>query len=176
MLPKPFKPGTDEINAVIETPKNSRNKYVYDEETEGFRLKKSLPAGLVFPFDFGFIPSTIADDGDPLDVLVLTDAPTFAGCIVTCRVIGVVKVKQEKKGMDVRNDRIIAVQNESRLFLSVKKLSDLEEGMLKEIIHFFASYNQLTEDKFEPLGNDGTSIALQLIRYSMNRKKEEVNI
>lgn len=171
-LPPPFTGETEEINAVIETPKGSRNKYVYDEKTGGFRLKKSLPAGMVFPFDFGFIPATIAEDGDPLDILVLTDACTFAGCIVTCTVVGVIKVKQEKKGKHVRNDRIVAVQKESRLFNSVKKLSDLEDGMLHEIIHFFASYNQLTEDMFEPLGNDGTKEAIRLIKESIRKSDE----
>jgi inorganic pyrophosphatase len=171
-LPDPFKAGTDEINAVIETPKGSRNKFVFDESTESFWLKKSLPAGMVFPFDFGFVPYTIAEDGDPLDVLVLTDASTFAGCIVTCRIIGVIKVKQEKKGKHVRNDRIIGVQTDSRLYNSVQNLEDLEDGLLKEIIHFFASYNHLTEDKFEPLGSDGTAEAIKLIKESI-RKKEQ---
>ncbi|WP_207494000.1 inorganic diphosphatase [Aridibaculum aurantiacum] len=118
-LPGPYTAGTDEIQAVIETPKNSRNKYVYDHETGGFQLKRSLPAGLVFPFDFGFVPFTLAEDGDPLDIMVLTDAPTFPGCIVKCRIIGVIKVEQEKKGENVRNDRIIGVHTQSRLFHSV---------------------------------------------------------
>jgi len=96
-VPSPFAKDSKNINAVIETPKGSRNKYVYDNETGGFKLKKALPAGMMFPFDFGFIPSTIADDGDPMDILVLTDAPTFSGCIIECKVIGIIKVEQEKK-------------------------------------------------------------------------------
>jgi inorganic pyrophosphatase len=168
-LPAPFISGTDDIQAIIETPKGSRNKYAFDEATEMFVLKKALPAGMIFPFDFGFIPYTLAEDGDPLDILVLTDAPTFPGCIVKCRIIGVVKVKQEKKGHDVRNDRVIAVQLDSRLFNSVQTLNDLEDGMLKEIIHFFASYNQISEDKFEPLGNDGTKEAIRIIHQSIRQ-------
>ncbi|MBA2760368.1 MAG: inorganic diphosphatase [Segetibacter sp.] len=136
-VPSPFIKGSKEVNAVIETPKGSRNKYVYDEETGGYKLKKALPAGMVFPFDFGFIPATKAEDGDPMDILVLTDAPTFSGCIVECKVIGIIKVQQEKKGQDVRNDRVIAVQLDSRQYASVERLRDLEEGLLKEIIHFF---------------------------------------
>ena len=171
-LPPPFKGFSDDVNAIVETPKGSRNKYVYDVETEAFWLKKSLPAGMVFPFDFGFIPSTIAGDGDPLDILVLTDATTFPGCVVTCHIIGVIKVKQEKKGRHVRNDRIIGVHTDSRLYSSVKSLGDLEDGLLKEIIHFFSSYNQITEDMFEPLGNDGTREAIRLIKESIKNKKE----
>lgn len=174
-LPEPFHAGTEEINAVIETPKGSRNKYVFDAETELFRLKKSLPAGMVFPFDFGFIPGTIADDGDPLDILVLSDAATFPGCIITCRIIGVIKVKQEKKGRHMRNDRIVGVHSKARLYNSVQRLGDLEEGMLKEIIHFFASYNHISEDKFEPIGNHGTKEAIKLIKSSI-RKNDEINI
>jgi inorganic pyrophosphatase len=172
-LPPPFIKDSDNINAVIETPKGSRNKYVYDEETDTFRLKKALPAGMIFPFDFGFIPSTIAEDGDPMDILVLTDAPTFTGCIVSCKVIGIIKVKQEKKGQDVRNDRVVAVQLNSRLFRSVEKLADLEDGMLKEIIHFFASYKHLSEDKFEPLGNHGVEEAVRLIKKCIRNAAEE---
>jgi inorganic pyrophosphatase len=166
-VPSPFVKGSKDVNAVIETPKGSRNKYVYDEETGGYKLKKALPAGMVFPFDFGFVPSTKADDGDPMDILVLTDAPTFSGCIVECKVIGIIKVQQEKKGHDVRNDRVIAVQLDSRQYNSVDKLGDLEEGLLKEIIHFFASYNNITEDKFIPLGNDGAAQAIRLIEKSI---------
>ncbi len=166
-VPSPFIKGSKDVNAVIETPKGSHNKYVYDEETGGYKLKKALPAGMVFPFDFGFVPSTKADDGDPMDILVLTDAPTFSGCIVECKVIGIIKVQQEKKGHDVRNDRVIAVQLDSRQYNSVDKLGDLEEGLLKEIIHFFASYNNITEDKFIPLGNDGAAQAIRLIEKSI---------
>jgi inorganic pyrophosphatase len=172
-VPSPFIDQTKDINAVIETPKGSRNKYVYDEETGGYKLKKALPAGMVFPFDFGFIPATKAEDGDPMDVLVLTDAPTFSGCIVESKVIGIIKVQQEKHGQDVRNDRVIAVQLESRQYASVERLSDLEEGLLKEIIHFFASYNNITEDKFIPLGNDGASEAIRLIKESLLKADEE---
>ena len=172
-VPSPFIDQTKDINAVIETPKGSRNKYVYDEQTGGYKLKKALPAGMVFPFDFGFIPATKAEDGDPMDVLVLTDAPTFSGCIVESKVIGIIKVQQEKHGQDVRNDRVIAVQLESRQYASVERLSDLEDGLLKEIIHFFASYNNITKDKFIPLGNDGASEAIRLIKESLLKADEE---
>lgn len=167
--PSPFIENGQSINAVIETPKGSRNKYAYDSEIEGFKLKRALPAGMVFPFDFGFIPSTLAEDGDPVDVLVLTDAPTFPGCIVECKVIGVIKVQQEQNQQNVRNDRIIAVQMLSREYRGVEKLSDLEDGLVKEIIHFFASYNDLSDDKFEPLGNEGVSEAIRLIKEGIRK-------
>ena len=93
-------------NIVIEVPKGSRNKYVYDDALGLFRLKKILPAGAVFPFDFGFIPSTIGGDGDPLDVLVLMDEPAFPGCLVPARIVGVIEADQtERDGTIHRNDR-----------------------------------------------------------------------
>ena len=85
------------INVVIETPKGSRNKYAFDAERKIFQLKRVLPVGMAFPYDFGFIPSTKADDGDPVDVLVLMDEPAFPGCLLKCRVIGVIEGEQGKK-------------------------------------------------------------------------------
>lgn len=168
-LPQPFVEGTENINAIIETPKGSRNKYVYDDVTEFFKLKKALPAGMMFPFDFGFIPSTIAEDGDPMDILVLTDAPTYAGCLVECKVLGVIKVEQEKKGEKVRNDRVVAVQLDSRDFSSANNLDQLPDGLMKEIVHFFASYNNVSDDVFTHLGNDGPAVAVELIRHSISK-------
>src|SRR3954469_16652836 len=93
-------------NVIIETPKASRNKYAYDLQRGLFQLKKVLPLGNEFPFDFGFVPSTLADDGDPLDVLVLMSAPAFAGCLVQVRLVGVIEAnQQEEDGKKGRNDR-----------------------------------------------------------------------
>ncbi|HEY2456826.1 MAG TPA: inorganic diphosphatase, partial [Candidatus Acidoferrum sp.] len=86
---KPIDPKDDStIKAVVETPKGSRNKYEFDSADRTFTLKRVLPAGMAFPYDFGFFPSTLADDGDPLDVLLLMDEPAFCGCVVNCRLIG----------------------------------------------------------------------------------------
>lgn len=164
ILPPPFIENSTNINAVIETPKGSRNKYVYDESSDTFKLKKALPAGMVFPFDFGFIPSTIAEDGDPMDILVLTDAPTFPGCLVEAIVLGIIKVEQMKGGEKVRNDRVVAVQVDSRLYSSAQNIDDLPEGLIKEIVNFFASYNQVSEDAFTPLGNEGPGVAIDHIK------------
>src|SRR3954471_14147255 len=103
---------SDIIHAVIETPQGSRNKYKYDEESGLFILKKVLPAGSQFPYSFGFIPKTLAEDGDPLDVLVLADEPVPVGCIVPCRLIGVLRAEQGKGHRMTRNDRLIAVAAE----------------------------------------------------------------
>ncbi len=171
-LPPPFIEETENINAIVETPKGSRNKYAYDEKTDSIKLKKALPAGMVFPFDFGFIPSTIAEDGDPMDILVLTDAPTFPGCLVECKVLGIIKVEQEKKGEKVRNDRVIAVQTDSRMYSSANNINDLPNGLIKEIVNFFASYNNVSDDVFDPLGNEGPDVAIRLIQKSIKKASE----
>src|SRR3954454_21727082 len=99
----------DNLTVIIETPKGSQNKYTYEPRLGAFILGGVLPAGAVFPFDFGFVPSTLAEDGDPLDVLVLMDGPAFTGCIVQCRPLGVIEAEQTEDGKKVRNDRLIAV-------------------------------------------------------------------
>ena len=85
------------LDIIIETPKGSRNKIKYDAKSRKFKLSKILPEGMVFPYDFGFAPSTQAQDGDPLDVLVLTDEPLFPGCMVRCSLIGVIEAKQRER-------------------------------------------------------------------------------
>ncbi|MCW3079092.1 inorganic diphosphatase [Segetibacter sp.] len=174
-LPPPFIEGTNHINAIVETPKGSCNKYVYEEAHDIIKLKRALPAGMVFPFDFGFIPSTIAEDGDPMDVLVLTDAPTFPGCLVESKVLGIIKVEQEEDGERVRNDRVVAVQLQSRMYASANNIDDLPEGLVKEIVNFFASYNQVSEDVFNPLGNDGPDVAVKLIHTSIKKASQNNN-
>lgn len=166
-LPTPFIDGTEIVNAIVETPKGSRNKYIYDDKLDIFKLKKALPAGMNFPFDFGFIPSTLAEDGDPMDILVLTDAPTCPGCLVESKILGIIKVEQVKKGEQVRNDRVVGVQTDSRTYASAETLNDLEEGLINEIIHFFESYNNSSNDVFTHIGNEGPLEALKLIRHSI---------
>src|SRR6476659_10273762 len=114
------------LSVTIETPKESRNKLKFDPGTRQFKLSKVLPSGMMFPYDFGFVPSTKADDGDPVDVLVLMDEPAFPGCLLTCRVIGVIEGEQrEKNRKKIRNDRIIAIQEDAHSWADVKTINDL---------------------------------------------------
>lgn len=141
------------VDIIIETPKGCRNKYAYDEEVKRFRLKKILPAGAVFPFDFGFIPDTKGEDGDPLDVLVIMDEPAYPGCIVECKIIGALKAKQtERDGRVEENDRLIAVSIVSTTYSEVRSLNDINKNILDEIEHFFISYNHQAGKKFETDG------------------------
>jgi inorganic pyrophosphatase len=162
--------GDDELNVVIETPKGSRNKFKYDEGLQLFRLSGVLPAGAVFPYDFGFVPSTLGGDGDPLDVLVLMDEPAFAGCLVRARPVAVIEAEQtERDGETTRNDRLIAVASESRLHRKVHVPEDLGAGLLDEIEHFFVSYNEIKGKRFQPLGRFGPERALKLVEEGVEQ-------
>jgi inorganic pyrophosphatase len=159
-----FAEDAGELNVIIETPKGSRNKYDYDEDAGLFRLGGVLPSGAVFPFDFGFVPSTLGGDGDPLDVLVLMDEPAFTGCLVRVRLLGVVEAEQtERDGVTTRNDRLVGVAAESRLLREVTSLGSLGENLLDEIEHFFVSYNVIKGKEFKPLGRFGPSRAVKIV-------------
>ena len=165
-LPKPFsKANPDLVNAIIETPKGCRNKYDYKPKQDLFELSKVLPAGTVFPLDFGFIPGTLAADGDPLDILVLSDIPGCTGCLIQCRILGVIEATQKKKGAKKeRNDRILAVQDASLDHSLVRSVKDVDRHLLRELEHFFVYYNEMEGKKFELLGIKGQKAALKLIQ------------
>jgi inorganic pyrophosphatase len=144
------------VLAIIETPKGSRTKLAYDPDREAFVVKKVLPQGLSFPFDFGFIPSTRGDDGDPLDVLVLMDDSVASGSIVPSRLIGVIEALQtEQDGEPQQNDRLIAIADACQLFADVKKLSHLPEPVVTQIEQFFVTYNEQEGKQFEVKGRHG---------------------
>lgn len=154
--------------AVIETPKGSRNKYDYDPSCGAFRLKGVMPEGMSFPYDFGFIPSTLGDDGDPLDVLVLLDAPVVVGCVLTVRMVGVIEAEQrEKDGTWTENHRLVAVATHARTHEHVQALSDLRPGLLDEVEAFFAHYNQLNGKEFRPKARGGPERARALIEAGL---------
>lgn len=164
------------LNVIIETPKHSKNKYAYDEKLRLFKLKSMLPEGASFPFDFGFLPCTKGEDGDPLDILVLMESPAFPGCLVECRLIGIIEAEQrEKDGKTDRNDRILAVASESILFKDIKKLKDLSDSLVEQIEYFFISYNEIEGKAFKVLDKAGPHRAKKLIdagekKFRKNRK------
>jgi inorganic pyrophosphatase len=155
------------LRVVIETPKGSRNKFSYDSEEHIFVLKKVLPSGMTFPYDFGFVPSTQAEDGDPLDVLVLMDEPAFPGCILSCRVIGVIEGEQGEKKSKVRNDRVIAIQKEAHSWSEVKSVDELGKQFCRELAEFFVNYHDLSGEKFHVLGVKGPDQARRLVKSKL---------
>ena len=148
---KPFDRKSGNLNVIIETPKGCRNKYAYDFDLRSYKLKTVLPAGAVFPFDFGSIPGTTGEDGDPLDVLVLMDEPAFTGCVVNSRLLGVIEAEQTEDGKTERNDRLIAVAADSHTHGSLTSLSKVDSTLMEEIQHFFVSYNKARGKKFKVL-------------------------
>jgi inorganic pyrophosphatase len=158
----PFRKKDGALQVVIETPKGSRNKYDFDRELGLFALKKVLPAGMVFPYDFGFVPSTVAEDGDPTDVLVLMDEPAFTGCLLRCRILGIIEGVQGKKGM--RNDRVVAIQEDAHSFADIKKMNDLGKKFLQELEEFFVDYHRLSGEKYRVLDARGEKEAIRRIR------------
>ena len=161
----------DCLVVVIETPKGSSNKLAFEPRYDTFVLKGVLPAGAVFPFDFGFVPSTRADDGDPLDVLVLMDAPVFPGCVVLAQAIGVIEAEQTEEGETERNDRLLAVADNSATHRSIRELSDLSPDLIAQIEHFFVSYNQAKGKRFEVKGRAGRKRALALVKKAMSGRR-----
>lgn len=160
-------------NVIIETVKGERNKFKYEPNTGAFTLCKVLPCGAVFPFDFGFIPSTVGDDGDPLDILVLMDAPCFAGCIIPCRLVGVLEAEQTEDGKTERNDRMMAVAQHSHDHKDVHSVKDLNKHLLKEVEQFFISYNEMAGKKFVPLSWRGPNRAKKLTQEGVKKAQQQ---
>lgn len=157
------KAGDKLLQVIIETPKGSRNKYSFDSEQHVFVLKAALPAGMSFPYDFGFVPQTKADDGDPLDVLVLMDESAFPGCALLARLIGVIEGEQTALKKTVRNDRLVAVADMAHVYAKVKGLKDLPRQTLREIQEFFVNYHRLQGKEYKLLGCKGEKTAERLI-------------
>jgi inorganic pyrophosphatase len=157
------------VNVIIDTPRGSRNKFKFDEKLGCFRLSRILPVGHSFPYDFGSVPGTRADDGDALDVLVLMDEPTFCGCLVGVKLIGVIAARQTEKGRTIRNDRLIAVPETPANKPRMRRLADLGQPQLDEIEHFFVAYNEAEGRRFKPDGRFGPTKAEQLLRQAIAR-------
>jgi inorganic pyrophosphatase len=157
------------IHVVIETPKGSRFKYAYDESLDLMVVRHELPEGFIFPINFGFIPQTLAGDGDPLDVLVMSETPAVSGCLMECRVIGAITARQRDKNKWVRNDRVLAVPVASRSYENLQSLSDVSKIFLTQLEQFFAAYNAARGKTYQSLKRLSPVQALALIRKNQIR-------
>ena len=168
---KELPPGPDwpkVIYVVVEIPKKSRNKYEYDEE-EGFvKLDRVLFSSLHYPGDYGFIPQTLHEDGDPLDVLVMINEPTFSGCVIEARPLGVFHLVD--KGQP--DDKILAVPHTDPLFNGYRTLEDVPSHFLEEMEHFFSVYKDLESAEVEGKGWDGLDQAYAKIESAVERYRE----
>lgn len=156
------------INAVIEIPKHSRNKYEYEEELDIIKLDRVMHSPLIYPADYGFIPETRADDGDHLDVLVLTGSPAMTGSYVEVRPLGVMHM------MDggVPDDKILSVQANNPRYQEIRDIEDLREHTLLELKHFFEEYKRLENKNVEIDGFDNRAVAIEIIKRTHEEYKK----
>ena len=160
---KPVEKG-DLVQVIVETPAGSRNKFSFDVEQGIFAHKKTLPAGMSFPYDFGFLPKTLAADGDPIDVLLLMDEPAYPGVAVRGRLIGVIEGQQIAGKKKIRNDRLVVVSEQTHQYANIRKLSDLPDKWTDEVEEFFVNYHDMEGKKFQLLGTKGAREAMRLVR------------
>jgi inorganic pyrophosphatase len=171
-LPNRLEPKTRVCSVIIETPRGRRNKFDYDVDSGLFKLGGLLPQGMAFPFDFGFVPSTLGDDGDPLDVMVLMDAPAHVGCLMEVRIIGVIEAEQTKGKKLERNDRLLGVAVHSYEHEGVDDVRSVSRTFLSQVEAFFISYNKQRGKDFKITGMAGPKAAMSLLKAGMRRRKK----
>ncbi len=159
-------------DVIVETPKGSAEKYNWDAASGFFKLKKILPAGMSFPYDFGFIDGTKGEDGDPLDIILLSEFKSFTGCSLECRLIGCMQARQKEKGKKtIRNDRYLAIPVASLLFKKIKKVKDLPAAFIEQLEDFFINYNKQEGKEFSVTGITSPGKAAKQLRKSFRQKK-----
>lgn len=157
------------VDVVIEIPKGSRNKYEYDGEKKAIKLDRMLFSAVHYPSDYGFIPETLGEDGDPLDALVLVSEPTFPSCLIESKPIGLFKMWDEK-GAD---EKILCVPIGDPYWNHIEELEDLPPHLLKEIEHFFSVYKDLEEKKIGIDGWADRDQAIKIIEKAKQRYREK---
>lgn len=158
------------LNAVIEIPRYSRNKYELDKGTGLFRLDRLLYSAVHYPGDYGFIPRTLAGDHDPLDIIVMTTEPTFTGCLIEARPIGVFIMKDR----DETDEKVLAVPMRDPLYSEYQDLNDVTPHFLKEVEHFFLIYKDLEGTRAVTLGWEGRDAAHAIVRECTERYDREI--
>ncbi|NER34136.1 MAG: inorganic diphosphatase [Oscillatoria sp. SIO1A7] len=158
LIPPQAEPGI--LNVLIEIPGGSKNKYEFDKELQAFALDRVLYSSVQYPYDYGFVPNTLADDGDPLDGMVLMDSPTFPGCVIPARPIGMLEMID---GGD-RDEKILCVPDKDPRYVNVKSLEDVAQHRLDEIAEFFRTYKNLEKKVTEILGWQGVDKVTPLVK------------
>lgn len=156
------------VTAVIEIPLGSTNKYEYDKKRHVFKLDRTLHSPVHYPADYGFIPQTLADDGDPLDILVLADQPTFPGCVYDAQPIGLFRMMDQ----GIPDEKVLAYATGNPRFRGVQECADVQQHILKEIEHFFAEYKFLEDKQTEVLGWSNAAESRKIIQTCHRRYME----
>ena len=167
LIPAQPKPGL--INVLIEIPAGSKNKYEYDKDLQAFALDRVLYSSVQYPYDYGFVPNTLADDGDPLDGMVLIDQPTFPGCVIAARPIGMLEMID---GGD-RDEKILCVPDKDPRYNKVRSLQDLAPHRLDEIAEFFRTYKNLEKKVTEILGWQDVDQVMPLVEQCIKAGNEK---
>jgi inorganic pyrophosphatase len=158
-------PGSpDLVNGVVEIPKGSHHKYEIHKPSGGFQLDRVLHSAVHYPVDYGFIPRTYYDDGDPFDVMIVTHLPTFTGCIVEARPIGLFRMSDQ----GLPDDKVLAVSHRDPTFAEVRSIQDLAPHFLRVVEHFFRIYKELEGKRIETIGWEDVAAAREKIRYAMD--------
>src|SRR3954447_12068672 len=169
----PVRDKNGDVHVVVETPRGSAAKLEFDPELQAFTLSKSLMLGLSYPYDWGFIPSTKGEDGDPIDALVLHDAATSPGLVLKCKIIGVLEVLQKESGKHkIRNDRLIAVPRDSHREKSEDDARELPKQVRQEIEKFFVATDELEDKELQFLGWKGPKAGARLIEQAAKKFKK----
>jgi inorganic pyrophosphatase len=154
----------DWVTVVVETPRHSIGKYNYDEEKKCYYLKKILPLGMVFPYDFGMIKGTRGEDGDPIDAMVITETNTYPGVEMKCRVIGALLAIQTRQGKEtIRNDRFFFIPADSVAYGHITDIKDFSKKHNRQLQDFFVNYNKAENKAFKPLKLVGASMAEKML-------------
>lgn len=158
------------VTAVIEIPQDSVNKYEYDKTLHVFRLDRNLYSPVHYPGDYGFVPRTLAKDGDPLDILILGDAPSFPGCVLTARPVGLFRMLDQ----GVEDEKIVAFAARNPTFSQIENYTEVYPQILREVEHFFAIYKDLEGKRTQVIGWDDVSAARSMILECHDRYTEAV--
>jgi inorganic pyrophosphatase len=161
------------LNIIVKTPKNGRIKYKYNEKYGIFQFDETLPYGFSFPFEFGFVPSTIGGDGDPLDVLVLSDEATFSGCLALGQVLGALQAEQREGKHLNRNDRLVAIPLRVKTQEPMIPTKALDKALISDTTKFFISYNEVQDQGFKSLGFGSPQRAFQLVEEARKRARRK---
>ncbi len=164
--------GKAAVRCIVESPMGSPTKFKYDPETKTFVLGRPLLKGLTYPYDWGFIPGTLGEDGDPVDVMIINDTPTASGIVIPGQIIGVLEVEQHDKEGKMRNDRLFAVPSCSHREDEINDVSDLSKRLRKELEKFFVATAALEDKELAFLGWKGPKEAHALIEGGMKRYLE----
>jgi inorganic pyrophosphatase len=151
------------VYAVIEIPKGSRNKYEYDKDMEAFALDRVLYSPFHYPAEYGIIPQTLYDDGDPMDIIVLMDQPTFPGCVIETRPIGIMRMIDD----DDNDDKILGVPINDPRCNDITDINDVSKHLLDEIAHFFKEYKYLEGKVTEVQGWENAEKAFEALEHSI---------